>query len=630
MRVALYVRRSTIDLQPDSLEAQEELLRKHAKEHEQEVIRVYADSSSGRSVEGRGEFLQLIDDVKAGADFEAVLVRDVSRWSRAENTDEAGFYEFICRSNGVQVIYVDEIFGADTSPYSLLLKSVKRVMAAEYSLERSRQVKGAHARLVKLGFWPTGSVPFGLRRILVEPDGEVVREMLPGDRKALSSQRIKLAPGPEAEVATVRRIFTAYAVEEKSGERIAKELNADGVPGPKRGRWSTGMVMYFLRNEAYAGSLVYRFGNGSSRSDRMNTRDTPSDDIVRCESAHDPIVEKEIWTQTQTRLAAMSRRKSDAALLADLEAARERWGCVVLKETMTGTALREHNSARDISTIGDASELAKDSLQKKLSERFHVRRFEGGVLLDHLLHIGFKVSLPHAQFGGLQWDFQFSGDEQEDVILGLGFSPPPGPQHVETFLFRMAPFRKGRRHVRPRIDSADDPVYSRFPADAPPVDLLLHAIRYRGTRAEKELLRILRGREKVNLKQVASELAWPARSVRTLYRKLEIRGEVLPALRNGTPAKRLTVTCPHCRRDRSLSATTVLSLRTDVCFECLHRPPQLTPNKLVAECPLCGARRLLYPSEVASRSSGLETPCRKCTMARGRAAGRAASHGRKQ
>ena len=30
MKVALYVRRSTIDLQPDSLAAQEELLRKHA------------------------------------------------------------------------------------------------------------------------------------------------------------------------------------------------------------------------------------------------------------------------------------------------------------------------------------------------------------------------------------------------------------------------------------------------------------------------------------------------------------------------------------------------------------------------------------------------------------------------
>jgi DNA invertase Pin-like site-specific DNA recombinase len=65
---------------------------------------------------GRDEFQRLIAKVEAGADFEAVLVRDVSRWSRAENTDEAGFYEFICRRAGVEVIYVDESFAPDCSP----------------------------------------------------------------------------------------------------------------------------------------------------------------------------------------------------------------------------------------------------------------------------------------------------------------------------------------------------------------------------------------------------------------------------------------------------------------------------------------------------------------------------------
>ena len=48
MRVALYVRRSTIDLQPDSLEAQEERLRSHATASGHEVVRVYSDSASGK------------------------------------------------------------------------------------------------------------------------------------------------------------------------------------------------------------------------------------------------------------------------------------------------------------------------------------------------------------------------------------------------------------------------------------------------------------------------------------------------------------------------------------------------------------------------------------------------------
>jgi Glycosyltransferase Family 4 len=67
----------------------------------------------------------------------------------------------------------------------------------------------------------------------------------------------------------------------------------------------------------------------------------------------------------------------------------------------------------------------------------------------------------------------------------------------------------------------------------------------------------------------------------------------------------------------------VLSLKTDVCPDCLPRPLVIGPNKLVAECPACGKRRLLYKSVIASRPAGLQTLCRTCSMAKGRAAGRA-------
>ena len=86
MREALYVRRSTIDLQRDSLEVQEERLRSHATASGHEVVRVYSDSASGKRVEKRDAFQRLIEDVERKPDLEAVLVRDVSRWSRTENT----------------------------------------------------------------------------------------------------------------------------------------------------------------------------------------------------------------------------------------------------------------------------------------------------------------------------------------------------------------------------------------------------------------------------------------------------------------------------------------------------------------------------------------------------------------
>jgi DNA invertase Pin-like site-specific DNA recombinase len=100
MRVALYLRRSTTDLQPDSLETQQEILERYAADHSHLIVRIFQDSASGRTIHGRDQFQELIDAVKGGTDFETVLVRDVTRWGRFENTDEAGFYEFISRSHG--------------------------------------------------------------------------------------------------------------------------------------------------------------------------------------------------------------------------------------------------------------------------------------------------------------------------------------------------------------------------------------------------------------------------------------------------------------------------------------------------------------------------------------------------
>jgi len=253
----------------------------------------------------------------------------------------------------------------------------------------------------------------------------------------------------------------------------------------------------------------------------------------------------------------------------------------------------------------------------------HLTSFDDGYLLDHLLHVGIRTSLPHARFGGLHWSFPFTGDECEDIVLGLAFSPPPIVEHVETFVFRVSRFKKRAQTVHPMLGGEmKTRRYARFPPDAVPVDLFRFAIRFRGKRAEERLLDAVQGHTSVSLEAVAGKLSWPVKSTRALYRKLEIRGEAVPPLTNARVGKRLTVACPHCLRTRSLAPKVVLSLKTDVCFDCLHRPPVIVPNKLVAVCPACGARRLLYKNEVARLSAGLKTLCRSCSRAKGLAAGR--------
>jgi hypothetical protein len=50
-----------------------------------------------------------------------------------------------------------------------------------------------------------------------------------GQRKSLLTKRVIVVPGPDEEVAIVRRIFDEFAVEHRSMTSIAKSLNNEGV-----------------------------------------------------------------------------------------------------------------------------------------------------------------------------------------------------------------------------------------------------------------------------------------------------------------------------------------------------------------------------------------------------------------
>jgi len=93
----------------------------------------------------------LIKDVETGnADFQIILVYDVSRWGRFQDADESAYYEYICRRAGIQVAYCAEQFENDGSPVSTIVKGVKRAMAGEYSRELSAKVVGADRKLTHL------------------------------------------------------------------------------------------------------------------------------------------------------------------------------------------------------------------------------------------------------------------------------------------------------------------------------------------------------------------------------------------------------------------------------------------------------------------------------------------------
>jgi DNA invertase Pin-like site-specific DNA recombinase len=168
--------------------------------------------------------------------FDAVLVLDVTRWGRFQNTDEGAFYEFLCWRAGVRVLYVGESFENDQSPFFLVFKGIKRAMAAEYSRELSVKVSAAQRRLAKMGYRQGAIAGYGLRRLLLSADGEAKFLLAEGDRKSLASDRIVLVPGPPEEIQTVRWIFDRY-LDGKGCSAIAHELNDKGILSHRGKTW---------------------------------------------------------------------------------------------------------------------------------------------------------------------------------------------------------------------------------------------------------------------------------------------------------------------------------------------------------------------------------------------------------
>src|SRR3954453_9508367 len=225
LRAAQYVRMST-DYQRYSIQNQAAAIAAYAQQKNLTIIRTYVDEGrSGLRIKGRAGLIELIDDVESGrAEFDHILVYDVSRWGRFQDVDESAHYEFVCKQNGVKVAYCAEQFDNDGSLLSSIVKNIKRVMAAEYSRELSVKVHAGQCRIAGLGYRVGAPLTFGLRRELIGEDLTSKGQLAKGQRKSLQTDRVRLRPGSDEEADTVRRIFHLFVVDQQPDSKIARLL----------------------------------------------------------------------------------------------------------------------------------------------------------------------------------------------------------------------------------------------------------------------------------------------------------------------------------------------------------------------------------------------------------------------
>ena len=323
---AMYVRMST-EHQQYSTENQGDTIRQWAEKNGYEIVETFADEGkSGLNIAGRAALQRLLQTVVSGkATFRAILAYDVSRWGRFQDADESAHYEYTCRKAGIEVQYCAEQFKNDGSIGSTLIKTVKRSMAGEYSRELSVKVFAGQCRLIGLGYRQGGQAGFGLRRMLLDVQGNQKGSLSLGEQKSIQTDRVVLVPGPDDEVETVRRMYRAFVHEGKMEGDIAEDLNGRGVPTDLGRLWTVGTVRQVLSNEKYIGNNVFNRTSGKLKQRRV---ENPPDLWIRSDGAFDGIVEPDLFYKAQGILLERSRRFSNEEMLERLGGLYKKYGRV--------------------------------------------------------------------------------------------------------------------------------------------------------------------------------------------------------------------------------------------------------------------------------------------------------------
>jgi DNA invertase Pin-like site-specific DNA recombinase len=300
-----------------STDNQLETINAYAIAQELEIVDIYTDAGkSGLRLEGRAGLQKLfLDAESSNRTFSTILVYDVSRWGRFQDPDLSASYEVRCRQAGVTVQYCAEQFANDGSPVSGIVKSLKRMMAGEYSRELSVKVFAGQARLIRLGYRQGGIAGFGLRRQIVDQHGAPKGVLGLREQKSIQTDRVVLVPGPSDELRVVRDIYREFVENGRTESEISQSLNKLGYRTGMGTAWTRGTVHQVLINEKYIGNNVWNRTSFKLKSDHVTN---PQSDWVRAEGVFEAVISPVIFQAAQAIICNRSYRWTDAQMLESL------------------------------------------------------------------------------------------------------------------------------------------------------------------------------------------------------------------------------------------------------------------------------------------------------------------------
>ncbi len=285
IRVALYARYSSENQRDASIEDQLRICREHAERQGWTVVDSYSDRAvSGASLIRPG-IQELLQDAQRHR-FEMVLAEALDRISR-DQADVATVFKHL-RFAGVQIVTLSE--GEISELHVGLKGTMNALFLKDLAAKTHRGLRG-RVEAGKAG----GGLCYGYRVVKgFNGSGEPVH----GEREI-----------DEQQAAIIRRVYREFA-SGKSPRAMARDLNAEKVPGPDGALWTDSTIRGnpkrgtgFLNNELYIGKLVWnrlRYVKDPSTGKRVS-RLNPPEAWITTEVPALRIIDDALWQAVKAR-----------------------------------------------------------------------------------------------------------------------------------------------------------------------------------------------------------------------------------------------------------------------------------------------------------------------------------------
>ena len=286
-RAVIYARYSSDNQRDASIEDQLRLCKEHLSRAGWTLTQVFRDAAMSAASTFRPGYQALLQGVRT-AEFDVIVAEALDRLSR-DQEDVAALYKR-CSFAGVRIVTLAE---GEITELHVGLKGTMNALFLKDLADKTR--RGLRGR-VEVGA-SGGGLTFGY---------DVVRSV---DRRG--ERRIN-----DAEAAVVRRIFEQYR-DGKSPKRIAHDLNAYGVPGPRGGQWAASTIngnkdrgTGILNNELYIGRMIWNRLRYSKDPDTGKRRSRLNDQaaVVAKDVPELRIIPDTLWLTVRARQAALGKR----------------------------------------------------------------------------------------------------------------------------------------------------------------------------------------------------------------------------------------------------------------------------------------------------------------------------------